>query len=64
MKLEDESVMPYGKYQGKKMKDVPASYLIWLFEYGKCNWEVRGYIVENLDVLREEVKRNNSQTNK
>lgn len=27
--LNDNSPMPVGKYQGKKMADVPASYLLW-----------------------------------
>lgn len=64
MKLTDESTMPYGKYQGVKMADVPAEYLLWLNENKRWSWEVKDYILENLDVLQEQVKRNKSQTNK
>ena len=56
MKLTDESPMPFGKYKGDKMANVPASYLMWLYDNNKCNAEVREYIKENLDVLRKEIK--------
>ena len=32
MPLEDNSKMPYGKHVGRKMVDVPASYLLWMYE--------------------------------
>ena len=59
MALNDNSPMPYGKYKGKLMENVPASYLMWLYDEGKCNEEVRDYIKDNLDVLKEEIKREN-----
>ena len=58
MKLTDESLMPLGKYKGEKMANVPASYLIWLYDENKCNRNVREYIDDNLDVIQEEIKRN------
>lgn len=32
--LTDTDQMPFGKYQGRKMQDVPADYLHWLFYHG------------------------------
>lgn len=32
MKLTDESLMPFGKHKGEKMANVPASYLLWLYD--------------------------------
>ncbi|WP_071146711.1 putative quorum-sensing-regulated virulence factor [Bacteroides ihuae] len=66
MKLTDESLMPFGKYKGKKMANVPASYLMWLYDewtlpnprFGSINREVKEYIEDNLDVIQEEIKRN------
>lgn len=29
---DDDSHMPFGKYKGVKMYDIPASYLLWLLE--------------------------------
>ena len=55
--LTDESPMPWGKYQGDKMINVPASYLIWLYDNNKCSGDVKAYIKDNYDVLNEEVRR-------
>jgi uncharacterized protein (DUF3820 family) len=54
MALNDNSPMPFGKYKGQKMENVPASYLLWLYDENKCNREVRDYIKDNLDVLEDE----------
>lgn len=60
MELTDISLMPFGKYKGKKMQDVPASYLYWL----EKQWNgvlhskqqaVQDYINENRDVLEKEL---------
>lgn len=53
----DNYIIPYGKYRGKKIANVPASYLIWAFESGNCSFQVGYYVQENMDVLLEEVKR-------
>lgn len=55
-KLSDSSLMPFGQHKGEKMIDVPASYLIWLFENNKCNGDVKEYIKDNLDVLKQQSK--------
>ncbi|MCL2651969.1 MAG: DUF3820 family protein [Candidatus Azobacteroides sp.] len=63
-KITDSSQMPFGKYQGMAMINVPADYLMWLYDNNKCNSEVRVYIVENLDVLKKEIndKQKNDET--
>jgi uncharacterized protein (DUF3820 family) len=48
--------MPWGKHQGTKMANVPAKYLIWLYENQKCDNQVRKYIEENIDVLKQELQ--------
>lgn len=53
--MTDNSKMPFGKYKGEKMANVPASYLIWIFENNKCSPEVAKYIAENLDVIKAEI---------
>lgn len=30
--LTDESLMPFGKYMGLKMKDVPHNWYVWMYE--------------------------------
>jgi len=56
-KLTDESLMPYGIHNDKAMANVPASYLLWLWDQGKGSREVTNYIFENLTVLKKEVGR-------
>ena len=51
MKLNDNSLMPFGQHKGKKMIDVPAPYLLWIYEQ---NFDVMVYIRENMEVLRKE----------
>ena len=52
--LTDNDPIPWGKYKGDKMINVPASYLIWLYDNNKCDEEVRRYIEDNMDVLIKE----------
>jgi uncharacterized protein (DUF3820 family) len=59
--LTDNSPMPFGVHKGEKMANVPAAYLMWLYNENKCNREVQGYIEDNLDVLKEEIKRNDQK---
>lgn len=55
MRLTDNSTMPYGKYKGQKMSNIPADYLLWLREHGKCSPLVAAYIDENIDRLKKQV---------
>ena len=56
--MDDNSIMPFGKYKNCKLANVPASYLIWLYdnyEYRSDNInEVRKYIEQNMGELRKE----------
>lgn len=55
--MKDTDKMPFGKYQGTAMANVPASYLLWLYQEGKLNQEVKAYIEDNMDVLKKEAKK-------
>ena len=56
--MNDDSIMPFGKYRGQKMANVPVNYLHWLWNNCKVGddnlKDVRNYIYENLHVLKEE----------
>jgi uncharacterized protein (DUF3820 family) len=54
--LTDNSLMPYGIHKGKKMVDIPAKYLLWLYDNNKCNMDVKFYIEDNIDALKKETK--------
>lgn len=57
MPLTDESLMPFGKHKGTKMANVPASYLLWMYEQECVSMEIHNYVKDNLDVLKQEIKK-------
>lgn len=52
----DEIKLWFGKYSGKRLIDVPADYLIWLYENGRCPQPIKGYVEDNMDALKKELK--------
>ena len=56
--LEDTSPMPFGKFKGTPMQDVPASYLHWFFTTclarNTQGLEVKDYIRKSLSALKLE----------
>ncbi len=56
--MNDESIMPFGKYKGTRMIDVPAGYLMWFHlnvAETSVNEPVHSYIKDNLDVIQSEI---------
>ena len=56
-KLEDLDLMPFGKYKGKPMQDIPANYLHYLWVNGMMHDKqsnVADYIKRNLHALKQE----------
>jgi len=52
---KDLDLMPFGKYKDETMADVPASYLLWLWEQGKNqNLKLDNYIFNSLSALKDE----------
>lgn len=56
--LNENSIMPYGKYEGKQLKDVPADYLLWLYYNDRASKEIEEYVERNLEALKEEAFEN------
>lgn len=61
--LQDTSQMPFGKYKGTPMQDVPASYLHWLWTQNNARDQrtqmissdpVLDYIQRNISALKKE----------
>ena len=55
--MTDESIMPFGKYKGEQLQDVPETYLIWLYENGVCFGELKRYIEENMSDMKKIIER-------
>jgi len=57
-KMTDESLMPFGKYKGYAMVNIPADYLLWLYENAtQLRSDMKTYLEDNIDVIRAEVNR-------
>jgi uncharacterized protein (DUF3820 family) len=52
--LTDVDLMPFGKYKGQRMQDVPASYFVWLKEKGCDHPGVRAYIENSWSAIKSE----------
>lgn len=62
-KLEDRSIMPFGRHHGKRLDQVPASYLLWCLDQEWCAREwppLIEYIKKNMKALELEVKEQES----
>lgn len=55
--LTDLDPMPFGKFKGKPMQDVPASYLSWLKDEGCSNELVANYIHNSWEAIQEELEK-------
>lgn len=61
--MTDESLMPFGKYKGRAMVNVPAHYLLWCWENLNLRDPLRGYIESNMDVIKDQVKKSQQKRN-
>ncbi len=50
--LTHESKCPMGKFKGTSMKDIPAYYLLFIYEKKLAGKQMRRYIAENLAELK------------
>lgn len=48
--------MPFGKYKGALLANVPAKYLIFLYDNNKSG-VITDYIKDSMDALKAEIKR-------
>ena len=58
MKYTDTTLMPFGKYKGKELQDIPASYLLWLYNEDLNHLQLKEHIEDNMEVLEKEIEEN------
>ena len=63
-KLTDKDPMPWGKYKGLPMSEVPDSYLLWLYHEGHASGNVGRYLAENIKAIKANVEREKQQKRK
>lgn len=55
--INDDSLMPFGKYKGFKMANVPGGYLRWLYDNAtQLRPDLKAYLETNLHVIDHEIK--------
>jgi uncharacterized protein (DUF3820 family) len=56
--MTDNDLMPFGKYKSTKMSDVPAKYLLWLWDNGvhADQTPLHNYIKRSFSALESECK--------
>jgi len=52
-KITKDTRLTFGKYNGKKICEVPAEYLLFIFENNHCPAKLAFYINRNLDELKK-----------
>jgi len=55
--MDDNTEMPLGKFKGTKMANVPADYLKFLYDNGKCYGELKRYIEDNMELIDLEIQK-------
>lgn len=55
---DDDTVMPWGKWKGRRMEDVPGDYLHWLIEQSwVAKWPgLHAYLKKNADTIYEQAQ--------
>jgi hypothetical protein len=49
--MDEETVLKFGKYRNKKIKDIPASYILTFIENGGDHVDLRNYALNNRESL-------------
>lgn len=56
-KKKAESRMPFGSYKGVELSQVPAEYLMVMYENDKCPKNVLAYIERNMDAIKVQAEK-------
>lgn len=53
----EDIIMPFGKYKGEQLLDIPVSYLEWIYDNLELNGDLEQAVSDAIDVLRGEKNR-------
>lgn len=56
-KYTDDTILDFGMHKGKKLINVPDSYLLFLYNEGRAFGKLKAYIQDNLDSIKENCKK-------
>jgi uncharacterized protein (DUF3820 family) len=55
--MNDSTILTFGKHKGEKLANVSAKYLLKLYKKNEVSDDLKNYIEDNMDVLKQEVLR-------
>lgn len=50
--LIDDSIMPFGKYKGKKLSEIPDGWWTWMYDRSKLSKQYIDYAEDRVNILR------------
>ena len=53
-RVTDSTILSFGIHKGKAVGNVPARYLLFLYDQKRLPENLKAYIVENYDVLKKQ----------
>lgn len=62
-RYDDNTIMPFGVFKGKKLANVPGYYLLWLLENKRTTPPLKVYIEENIESIEKEILNTNTNQN-
>lgn len=54
--MNDETLMPWGKFEGWKMANIPSSYLKWCHDNNYGDAAFKGYLESNMDIILKDIE--------
>lgn len=55
-KFTDDTLMPFGKHEGKRLGDVPKDYLIWLYNENGLRPKLKEYVKTSFNLEEKPIK--------
>jgi len=52
--MNDNTIIRFGMHKGKPLGEVPADYLMWLYNEKDCPNDLKEYIEDNMEALESE----------
>ena len=53
-KVTHDTPISFGRYKGKKLKDIPAKYLLWLLQKDFLTGQMKQYLKKNAEIIKRE----------
>lgn len=56
--MDANSIMPFGKYKGKKLSEVPDNWFVWMYDHKKLSGNLKLYAETTIEILKIQARQN------